>query len=343
MFYNHRIAVVIPAYQVEKWIQGVLEGIPDYIDHIIVVDDKSADGTARKVTAVSDPRIRLIHHATNRGVGGAMRTGFEEAVKLAVDICVKMDGDGQMDPAYLPALLYPLVLKECDYTKGNRFSFVADNRSMPRVRRLGSGFLTFLSKVCSGYWHIFDPQNGYLAIRSDCLRRFPLKWIDETYFFENSMLISLNIIDARVSDVVIPSRYGDQESSMSITWVVTRFPFKLINGFLHRVSCRYMYRDVSPVAIMLLSGSFLTLGGSGWGAWAWYRSLVDGVDTTVGALALGLIPILLGSQLLLSALMQDIQLSISGRQKVYDFSRAELKEIVGHSTELAKPKVSLDS
>jgi len=333
MFYDHRIAVLVPAYQVERWIQDVLEGIPDYVDHIIVIDDKSTDATFEKISASSDPRIRLFRHATNQGVGGAMRTGFQEAMKLSVDICVKMDGDGQMDPYYLPALLYPLILNECDYTKGNRFSFVADNSSMPRVRRFGNGLLSFLSKVCSGYWHIFDPQNGYLAIRTDCLRRFPAKWIDTTYFFENSMLISLNVVDARVSDVLIPSRYGEQESSMSISWVLRWFPFKLVRGFSRRIYWRYIYRDLSPVAIMFSLGSFLFVAGVGWGGLAWYRSFVEAAEASVGTLALGLIPILLGFQLLLSALLQDVQLSPGGIRKVYDFSAGDLKSIVSHSAE----------
>lgn len=328
MFYHQKIAIVIPAYRVERWIQTLLKEVPAYIDYIIVVDDSSDDKTSEKVKEVFDSRVQLIKHAKNRGVGGAMKTGFQEAMKLGADICVKIDGDGQMSPSYLPALLYPLVLKECDYIKGNRFTFLANNRSMPWIRQLGSHILTFLNKFSSGYWHIFDPQNGYVAIRTNCLRRIPMKWIDESYFFENSMLISLNIIEARVSDVFIPSRYGEEESSMKILWVLRHFPIKLIRGFFHRVFFRYIYKDISPVSIMLFLGTSLMLGGVLWGVRAWYLSYLSNVEVSLGGLALGLIPILLGFQLLLSALLQDIQLSISGRQRMYDFSDEDLKIIV---------------
>ncbi len=327
MFYGHQIAVVIPAYRVEQWIIKVIQEVPEYVDRIIVVEDCSPDKTAAIVAAIENPKVILIRHEENKGVGGAMKTGFAEALRLGMDITAKMDGDHQMDPAYLPALLYPLVLKECDYIKGNRFHLVEKQRGMPMIRKIGNQTLTFLTKIASGYWHIFDPQNGYLAVRSDVLRNLCLEWIDDTYFFENSMLINLSVIEAKASDVYIPSRYGEEESSMSIAWVLRKFPCRLFKGFFFRIYYRYIYRDVSPISIMLLIGSLLFIGGTLLGLIAWYKSVFQNEPVELGTMAIGLGSVILGFQTLLNALVMDVQASPSGKRKVYDFSLTELREI----------------
>ena len=327
MFYNHKIAVVIPTFRAEKWIAGVIRSIPYYVDYILVVDDKSPDRSADEASAVGDPRVLLLRHKKNRGVGGAMVTGFGKALELEADIIVKMDSDGQMNPDYLCALLYPLAMKECDYAKGNRFSFIHQNHTMPLLRKIGSQALTFLTKMASGYWHIFDPQNGYLAIRTDVLRRIRLEWIDPSYFFENSMLLNLNIIEARTADVSIPSRYGDEESSMSLFWVLRKFPGKLLRGYFHRIFYRYVYRDISPVSIMLALGSLLMTTGLVIGLVAWYKSLFYSQPIVLGTLALGLVPIIMGFQLLLNGLILDVQQTPAGLQKVYDFTKKDLARI----------------
>jgi len=136
MFYNKKIAVIIPAYRVENWICDVINNIPDFVDLIVVVDDCSPDKTSKKVKEMNHSKVRLVRHDYNRGVGGAMKTGLEEAKKKRIDIIVKMDGDNQMDPHYLPGLLYPLIKDECDYTKGNRFSILEINNSMPLIHLL---------------------------------------------------------------------------------------------------------------------------------------------------------------------------------------------------------------
>lgn len=327
MFYGQKIAVVIPAFRVEKWIKDVIRGIPEYIDGIIVVDDCSPDKTAEVVGKLRHPKVKLIRHNKNQGVGGAIKTGFAEAMHLGMDIVVKMDGDNQMDPAYLPALLFPIVKDECDYTKGNRFNLTENQAGMPAIRKIGNQFLTFLTKFASGYWHIFDPQNGYLAIRTATLRKLCLDWIDDTYFFENSMLINLNIIEAKASDIYIPSRYGDEKSSMNIYRILRQFPYKLIKGFFSRVFYRYVYLDISPIFIMLSTGSILLTGGIVWGVIAWYESIFMDRPVDLGTMVLGLVPILLGFQTLLNGLTMDIQATPCGKRKVYDFTLEELGDI----------------
>lgn len=331
MFYNHSVAVIIPAYQVEKWIVTVITNIPDYVDQIIVVDDASPDNLAQVVTDLNLPKVTLLRHEKNQGVGGAMKTGFREALRIEVDLVVKMDGDNQMDPKYLSGLLFPLIKDESDYIKGNRFGIIADVSNMPIIRRIGNLMLSLATKFVSGYWHVVDSQNGYQAIKSKILRKLNLDWIDDSYFFENSMLLNLNIIEARVSDIYIPSRYIDEESSMSIPNIVFRFPFKLLKGFFSRVIYRYFYKDFSPVFVFLFLGLISLFGGGIWGIVAWYNSVVYNQEVPIGTFALGLIPILLGSQMLLNAMIMDIQQSPVGKEKMYDYTEKELAEITQNS------------
>ena len=208
MFRDTRVHVVIPAYNVAAHVGAVLRGLPDFVDTVTVVDDGSADGTAEAVRAVGDRRVTLLVSPVNEGVGGAMVRGFKHALGQGAGIVVKIDGDGQMDPADLPRLLEPLVEGRCEYAKGNRFLMSRELDIMPKGRLAGNFVLTFLTKLASGYWNVFDPQNGYLAITSGTLNLLDLDRLSRRYFFENDMLINLNIFGARVRDVAMPSRYG---------------------------------------------------------------------------------------------------------------------------------------
>ena len=181
-FQKYNIAVVVPCYRVEREIQSVLHGIPKYIKHIIVVDDASPDSTSAVVAAAAkkDNRILLIRHESNQGVGGAMVTGFRKALELGAQIVVKVDGDGQMDTSHMPEMIAPLIHSQADYTKGNRFRDFQSLQQMPLIRRIGNMGLGFLSKAATGYWNLFDPTNGFVAIRSDVLSQLPLKRIDKS-------------------------------------------------------------------------------------------------------------------------------------------------------------------
>jgi glycosyltransferase involved in cell wall biosynthesis len=163
------IAVVIPAYRAERQILKVLSGIPSFVSFIVVVDDCSPDTTAELVRNHTDPRIHLVSHSANQGVGGAVLTGYNRALELGAEIIAKMDSDDQMDPAYLIPLLAPILTGQADYTKGNRFLHVNELQSMPLIRRIGNAGLSFLTKAASGYWNIFDPTNGYTAIHASII------------------------------------------------------------------------------------------------------------------------------------------------------------------------------
>ncbi|HEX3694492.1 MAG TPA: glycosyltransferase family 2 protein [Polyangia bacterium] len=309
MYRGLTVAVAIPAYRAESTIGKVIATLPSLVDHIVVVDDASPDGLAKQLEAIDDPRLTVVRHGRNGGVGAAMKTAFERCLELNVDVVVKMDADGQMDPAALPALLDALIDTGCDYAKGNRFLDGAALAAMPRLRFLGNLALTFLTKMASGYWHIFDPQNGYVACRSTILRRLNLAAIANDYFFENDMLIHLNILQGRVVDVPMPARYGDERSSMRIGIILRRFPARLLGGFWRRILHRYVLRDFSPVALFLFMGTPLLLGGALFGAWAWYESWKSGVVSSTGRVMLSALPIVLGFQLILQAILLDINSS----------------------------------
>jgi glycosyltransferase involved in cell wall biosynthesis len=307
MYKDRRIAVVIPAFNVARHIADVVKAVPDFIDVVIVVEDAATDETAKVVRSLEDPRLTVVHHPINQGVGAAMATGFRTAIDRGVDIVVKMDGDGQMDPQFLPALLDPIVLDGYAYSKGNRFLWEDRLREMPTLRLVGSFALTFLSKLASGYWHVFDPVNGYVAIEMDVLRKLPLHRMARRYFFENDMLIHLNVFRARVRDVAIPARYGDERSSMRITRVLMTFPWFLFKGFWYRVYQRHVLREFSAVAMFWVLGSLMLAWGTGFGALTWLRSILTNRVATTGTVMLSVLPFIMGFQLALQAMLLEIQ------------------------------------
>lgn len=300
------IAIVIPAYNVEKYIQSVVKQLPFFIDHIIVVDDCSEDRTIREVEAIKDDRIRLIKHIKNQGVGGAMVSGYGLAFELGAHIAVKIDGDDQMDPAYINRLVIPILEMKADYTKGNRFLHMKELQKMPIIRRAGNLGLSFLTKLASGYWNIFDPTNGYTAIHRDAYELLNKGKVHKDYFFETSMLIELQRIHALVRDVPIPAKYDDQPSNLSAIKTLFTFPFLLFKYLLRRIVSQYFLYDFTPVSVYLLVGFPLILFGMVWGVLKWYQSYLTGIVTSAGTVLIAVLPIILGIQFLTSAVSLDI-------------------------------------
>lgn len=307
-FSKFNLAVVIPAYRTEKEILAVLQGIPAFIRHIIVVDDASPDSSADLVTAAAkkNRRILLVRHAKNQGVGGAMVTGFKKALELGAEIVIKLDGDGQMDPQYIPALITPLITGEADYAKGNRFRDFDALRQMPIVRRIGNLGLSFLTKAATGYWNIFDPTNGYFAIRAEMLAQLSLDRIDKGYYFETSMLSRLYLRDAFVQDVTIPARYRNEVSSLSIRRVLFEFPYKLTRTLIKRIILKYFIFDFSMMSIYLLTGIPLLLFGLIFGITKWIQYAELGIAAPTGTVILPTLSVILAIQILLSAIEIDL-------------------------------------
>jgi len=307
MVEKNKIAVVIPAFRVAAQIEGVISGMPVCVDRVYVVDDCSPDDVAERVTRLADPRVRLLRHPENQGVGGATITGIREALSDGYDIVVKCDGDGQMNPADIPRLLEPLLNGSADHAKGSRFHHFRALSGMPKWRFIGNIGLTFLTKLASGYWNVLDPVNGFLATRADVLRSLQLSNIARRYFFETDLLIRLNIAEARVADVPFPARYGDENSALSIPRVLFVFPLKLLQGLVRRIFWRYLFYDVSPVAVFaFLSVIFLGFGVT-FGSYQWIRHALAGTATPIGTVILAALPCIIGFELLLQAVVLDIQ------------------------------------
>lgn len=305
----HTIAAVIPCYRVEREIQSVLQAIPSYIKHIIVVDDASPDSTADLVSASAkeDGRILLVRHSSNQGVGGAMVTGYRKALELGAQIVVKLDGDDQMDMDHLPGLLLPLIEGRADYTKGNRFRDFKSLQKMPFIRRVGNMGLAFLAKAATGYWHTFDPTNGFNAIRGEVLAQLPLDQIDRTYYFETSMLANLYLIGAVVKDVPMPARYQGEISNLLIHRVLFEFPARLIATFLRRLVLKNFIYDFSMGSIYLLVGVPLLIFGLGFGIYKWIQYASIGIPAPTGTVMLPTLSVLLSIQFLLSAVEIDLR------------------------------------
>jgi len=301
-----RVGIVVPAYRVAPQIEQVIRGIPPWIHAIIIVDDKSPDDTAARVMAIGDPRVTLIRHDANQGVGGAMQTGFAEAVRQGLDIAVKMDGDDQMDPVYLPRLLQPLIDGQADVVKCNRYWSMKSLQHMPLVRIVGNAGLTFLVKLASGYWNIFDPANGYVAVRTRLLERIELKRLPKRYFFESGFLIELGIQRAVVLDVPMTARYAGEHSSLKPSRILFEFPPRLAWGFLRRLVWRYFVHDFTALSVFVLIGLPSLLAGLGFGIYEYIRLSMINELASAGVVMLAAMPIILGVQLLLQAIVLDI-------------------------------------
>ena len=308
-FSEYELAAVIPAFRVERDIESVLCALPSYLKHVIVVDDASPDHTAELVAALAtrDRRVELLRHEHNQGVGGSMITGFRRCLELGAQIVVKIDGDGQMDLSRLPELIAPLVLGKADYTKGNRFRDFAALRQMPLIRRIGNMGLAFLAKAATGYWNLFDPTNGFLAIRAEMLTQLPLDEIDHTYFFETSMLANLYLLGAVVRDVPMPARYKGEVSSLLVHRVLFEFPPKLFGTLCRRALLKNFIYDFSMVTIYLLTGLPLLLFGIIYGTLKWIQYARLGIAAPIGTVILPTLCVLLGIQLLLSAIESDLR------------------------------------
>ena len=308
-FRKYRIAAVVPAYRVADEIAEVVRGLPSYINHIIVVDDASPDSTSDAVAALvkRNRRLILLRHDHNQGVGGAMVTGFRKALELGAQIVVKVDGDGQMDVSHLPELLMPLIEGKADYTKGNRFRDFIALQKMPFIRRLGNMGLGFLAEAATGYWNLFDPTNGFLAVRAETLTQVPLERIDHSYYFETSMLADLYLLGAVVRDVPMPARYQGEASNLIIRRVLFEFPFKLLFTFLRRVALKNFIYDFSMETIYLILGMPLFLFGLIFGIVKWIQYASLNIPAPTGTVMLPTLTVLLGIQLLLSAIESDLR------------------------------------
>lgn len=303
-----QVAVVIPSYKVTNHILDVIKKIELDVHVIYVVDDCCPDQSGEYVLRnCHDTRVKVLFNKQNLGVGGAVITGFQQALKDNVDIVIKIDGDGQMNPEYIPRFIKPIILGQADYCKGNRFYSLNTLMQMPPLRRFGNTMLSFISKVSSGYWNIMDPTNGYFAIHKITLSQIPLDKINNGFFFESDMLFRLYLARAVVKDIPMNAVYADETSNLSIIRTVREFPILYATNFIKRFLYSYLIRDFTAASIETIVGGSMVLWGILFGSYHWVLSLSQEKYASGGTIMLASLPLILGFQMLLHAMSYDIQ------------------------------------
>jgi glycosyltransferase involved in cell wall biosynthesis len=308
MIDRRTVAVVVPAYNEEALLPETLAGIPDFVDRIYVVDDASRDGTVARAreAAARDPRIELLEHDRNQGVGAAIVTGYKRAIAERMAVTAVMAADNQMDPAELRGLVEPVAAGELDYAKTNRLFTGQAWHVMPRYRYLGNAVLSLLTKIASGYWHVADFQSGYAAIGLEVLQRLDLDRLYPRYGFPNDLLVHLNVWNARVRDFPSPPIYGvGERSGIRLRRVVPRISWLLCKAFLWRLREKYVIRDFHPLVFFYVLGFLMSLAGLGLGiSLIVLRLLGNGITAATGILVALLL--IFGSQFTLFAMWFDM-------------------------------------
>ncbi|MFQ5867725.1 MAG: glycosyltransferase family 2 protein [bacterium] len=310
MYREKTIAVVVPAYNEEKLIGKVLETMPDWVDKIVVVDDASKDNTVGEVKKFEEGlggRLILLEHEKNQGVGGAIVTGYKWARDNNMDVTAIMAGDAQMDPRDLSKLLNPVVDGEADYTKGNRLITGGTWQLMPKRRYLGNAFLSLLTKIASGYWHVADFQCGYTAISLKALKVVNPDKVYKRFGMPNDFLVRLNVHYFRVKDIPIRAIYNIGEKSGVKMWkIVFTLSFLLLRMFFWRMKEKYIIRDFHPLIFFYVLGIPCTTIGTAFGFYMFFYRLFVGRVAASSALFATLL-IIAGLQFLLFAMWFDME------------------------------------
>lgn len=262
MYKEKKVCIVVPAYNEEKQIAKVVETMPEYVDRIVIVNDRSKDKTAEAVRELQTRflNVELINHEFNQGVGGAIATGYMWARDNNMDVAVVMAGDAQMDPADLPSILDPVVSGEVDYSKGNRLFTGEAYKKIPKTRYFGNSALSLFTKIASGYWHVADSQTGYTAISKKALHTIEWKSMYKRYGQPNDLLCRLNVYDFKVRDVPVKPVYNvGEKSGIKIRIVLFTIPWLLFKLFIWRMKEKYVIRNFHPLVLFYLMGVFFTL------------------------------------------------------------------------------------
>ncbi|MFI4922683.1 MAG: glycosyltransferase family 2 protein [Burkholderiales bacterium] len=304
------VDIIVPCFRVSRQAPGVIEKAlkQKEIRNVIAVDDACPEQTGKliKESFAHEPRVTVIQHAINQGVGGAMLSGYAHAFAAGADIVVKLDGDGQMNPELVPLLIVPLIQSRADYTKGNRFFHPKHLDGMPRRRLFGNAMLSLVNKFSSGYWSIMDPTNGFTALHQAAYRQLDTENLDRGYFFESDMLFQLGIANAVVMDVPMLPYYRGETSSLNIPQVMLEFPGKYLNRFLKRLGFKYFVREFNIASLEIMCGIPAIIAGLAYGIYNWVVHMRLGEATSAGTVMIVGLLLLMGFQLLLSAVNYDI-------------------------------------
>jgi len=309
LFKAYKIGVVVPAYNEALLIQETIDGIPDYVDKIYVINDCSTDRTGEIVDQMVDPRIVPIHHEVNKGVGAAIINGYKRALADEMDLVAVMAGDNQMDPTHLPRLLFPIIEGKADYTKGNRLISKDLRKGMSAWRAFGNGLLTLITKIGSGYWNIADPQNGYTVISREALEALDLDSVYTYYGYCNDLLIKLNAFGLQTMDVSMPARYGRETSTIKYSAYIRKVAPMIFRGFLWRLKMKYIVFDFHPLVLFYIASMLLVPIGFLFGVWIVMQKLVFHGQVSANYPLLDVFISLMGMQLLLFAMFFDMQVN----------------------------------
>lgn len=308
MYKKLSVGVAVPAYNEERLIEKTLTTMPDFVDYIVVINDCSKDNTLSIIKKLQkkDVRIHLINNKVNRGIGYGVTLGLKKAAELGSDRVAVMAGDAQMDPNQLSPMLDAMTKRDLDFIKANRFMHFDALRSMPNHRRIGNIIVTILTKFATGYYSIFDTQNGYVVYSDDVIARMPWHMIGNRYEFENTILIGLSIIDAKIGDFPMPAIYGEETSTIKLFSTTMRVLKSLFKGFWQRIYYKYVLYGFHPIALFLFGGIILLGAGVFGSTWVVVDRVIHSSTPTSGTVMLVILPIILGFQLLLTALVMDV-------------------------------------
>ena len=329
------IVCLVPAYRAADSVCGVVAAALAHVDRVIVIDDACPQecGLIVELQFAGDPKVEVLRHQTNRGVGGAMKTGIRRALQLDATFVVKVDADGQMEARHIPYMVRALMANpRLALMKGNRFFDGSVARLMPGIRLLGNSILTLLVRFTTGYWNAIDPTNGFVVIRASVLKRTNLEHLADRYFFEISLLTALGLQKLEIGEIETIALYGNNGSSLSVWKTALSFPGKLAGSFIRRIFWQYFISDMNVGSLFLIFGSLLTVLAAIVGGIWWEEALRSGIPRTPGTVTLVLVPLIMGFQLLLNALLYDVQSST----RVFKFSSGESFNDPVYAREIAR-------
>lgn len=308
MYKKMKIAAILPCYNEEKLISKTINTMNPIVDVIIPVDDASTDTTASILRSekISNPLVHPVFLSINEGIGGAYIHGFDKALELNADLVITMAGDAQCNPDYIPKMIETLLESKADYVKANRFVHLNELKQMPKFRRIGNTIITILTKFSSGYYSIFDSQNGYGVFKRATIESLPIETIGKRYDYENTLLIALSIMGAKVKDVPVPAIYGEETSTIPVFKTTIRALRVVRKGFWKRIYYKYILYGLHPIALFLFSGLLLSLIGFAWAIYITVDRIFFGVTPTTGSVMLVALPLILGFQMLLTAITMDV-------------------------------------
>ena len=304
-----KVAVVIPCYKVSKNLKSVLNEIGPEVTFIYCVDDNCPEESWKTAESIAnnDSRIRVIRREKNGGVGAAVISGYKAALEDDAEIIVKIDGDGQMSPKLVPKFIKPIIENRADFIKGNRFYDLKSISGMPFVRVFGNSMLSFINKLSSGYWDLFDPNNGYTAIHAKVLKLIPLEKLNERFFHEADMLFRLSTVKAVVKNIPMDSVYDDEKSNLSILNILVTFPYLHLNRTAKRIFYNYFLRNFNIASLYFILGIFLSIFGFWYGIDSLIELSKSNMTASAGTVMLAAMPIIIGNTYLVGFLAYDMQ------------------------------------